>query len=140
MAHWIFSRVWLLFIVVWLSGWGLTTIQVRHYRHFLQTVRAKSRPGQIFASGIGKSWLRSGCVVGVITDPQGQITEAYRMSGRSVFARFRPWPEVVGKNIAEWAHGHSKRSTPVQRAMAQAADLTFRQWAGTSGAHDCVMQ
>lgn len=129
MTHWVLSHLWFLFIIVWLAGWGLTTVQVRHYREFLKSIRSQPHAGRIFATGIGKSWIGRGCVVGVMTDHDGYIVDAYRMSGRSVFARFHPWPDILGRNIAEWAYPQSKKATSADRAMAQAAELSFRQWA-----------
>ncbi len=129
--HWVIAHAWILFLAAWLASWGLTTVQVRHYQQLIRTVRSQSRPGQTFGTGIGKSWLRAGCVVGVITDQGGRILNAYRMTGWSVFARFRPWPDFVGHDIGEWAYPQFRKPVALRRAMAQAADLTLQQLFGT---------
>ncbi len=125
--EWLISHWWAPFAAFWILSWTLTTLQVRSYRSFVQSVRSTSHPHQFLSTGIGKGWLRPGCVAALVTDQTGMVVEAYSMRGWSVFARFRPWPAVVGHHVTDWASLPAKKVTPSQKALLQAAVLALRQ-------------
>lgn len=128
---WITAHWWMPLVSFWLLSWTLTTLQVRNYRNFIRNIRSESRPNHFLSTGVGKGWLRPGCVAVLITNHTGMVVQAYSMRGWSVFARFQPWSDVEGHYITEWELLCHKKASSSQKALRQAAALALSQYQPT---------
>jgi glucitol operon activator protein len=90
---------------------------------------AENRSGVLLVSGRAKGWLRGAIAVLVIDRRRGQVTRAVALEGRSVFARFRECPALVGPvdGVAERAG-----SPALARAVTEALGMAGRLTAGAS--------
>lgn len=119
MASW--GYVVLLFAGLWVLQVVLTQLQSRHYYQELREMLRQSNG--YLGVGVNKRRFGVGAVIILVTDVQGNVTKCKRMSGISVFSRFRPYDEPIGKSIDglyEIASQHQKH--PVQTALRMAID------------------
>ncbi|MDF2678983.1 MAG: hypothetical protein K0R47_173 [Brevibacillus sp.] len=119
MASW--GYVVLLFAGLWVLQVVLTQLQSRHYYQELREMQRQ--PNGYLGVGVNKRRFGVGAVIILVTDVQGNVTKCKRMSGISVFSRFRPYDGPIGKPIEslyEIASQHQKH--PVQTALRMAID------------------
>ncbi len=88
-------------LALWGASWLLTTIQVRHYRQFMNQLQETFHEGYL-TSGIVRGTFRRGCVVIVAIDRSGEIVSAYCMEGRTSLARFQPYVDPIGCMFTEF--------------------------------------
>ncbi len=112
-------------LAMWILSWVFTTIQVRHYRQFINELR-RSLHGGYISSGVVRSTFRRGCVVVMAVDSAGSIVSAYAMEGRSTFAQFRPYEKPVGRAFTEFVDG-SELSGIKEKALQKACELLEEQ-------------
>lgn len=97
---------WLLLFIAaaWALQGLLTSWQMRNFRRRFAELSRNATDGYL---GVGSSAgrIRAGAVVLIVTDTEGTITQAECMTGRTVFARFEPLPEVVGMNVDQLGSG-----------------------------------
>ncbi|MFO7152318.1 MAG: transcriptional regulator GutM [Bacillota bacterium] len=82
---------------VWILQGLLTYFQIKNLREKLRELKKKGRVGL----GNSKGRLSPGCIVLIAVDGEGKIAEAYKMSGMSVFARFREFKDIKGLYLKE---------------------------------------
>ncbi|MED4582723.1 transcriptional regulator GutM [Brevibacillus choshinensis] len=119
MASW--GYVVLLFAGLWVLQVVFTQLQSRHYYQKLREMQRQ--PNGYLGVGVNKRRFGVGAVIILVTNVQGNVTQCARMSGISVFSRFRPYDEPIGKTIDslyESASQHQKH--PVQTALRMAID------------------
>ncbi len=87
----------ILFAGMWVLQIVLTLMQSRHYYQQLRVMQ-QQQSGYL-GVGVKKRRFGVGAVVILVTDRNGIVTQCKRMSGISVFSRFRLYPELVGKSI-----------------------------------------
>lgn len=119
MASW--GYVVLLFAGLWVLQVVFTQLQSRHYYQELREMQRQ--PNGYLGVGVNKRRFGVGAVIILVTDMQGTVTKCKRMSGISVFSRFRPYEDPIGREIDslyEQASQHSKH--PVQTALRMAIE------------------
>ncbi|GIO09927.1 hypothetical protein J31TS6_59550 [Brevibacillus reuszeri] len=119
MASW--GYVVLLFAGLWILQVVFTQLQSRHYYRELREMQRQ--PSGYLGVGVNKRRFGVGAVIILVTDVQGNVTNCKRMSGISVFSRFRPYNDPIGKpidSLYESASQHQKH--PVQMALRMAID------------------
>jgi glucitol operon activator protein len=108
------------FIIIALAiGWVLQLLLAyRQARSFNRRVRALRSVGE---TAVGRAGSRSRGVVfaAIAADPAGVVRAAEVLKGVTVFARPRPLPQIVGKEVRALAETGSKKTT--DRALARAA-------------------
>ncbi|SDH30234.1 transcriptional regulator GutM [Agrococcus jejuensis] len=84
------------------------------------TAEHQGARGSYLVSGRGKGWLRGAVVYLVVDSASSRIEAAEAMVGATVFARFRPRPELLGSvsNARERA-GDKRLGDAVESAIAQ---------------------
>lgn len=113
-------RAWLLALpLVWLLQFLFSYPQAVHVHREWTNMRRQG------AVGVGRkrSWL-GGAVVLVAVDARSRIVEARVLAGRSVFARFRPLPGVVGRSLQE-VEPDPRWPRVVQEAFVAARDHVY---------------
>ncbi|MCF6095722.1 transcriptional regulator GutM [Thermovorax subterraneus] len=82
---------------MWVLQGLLTYFQIKNLRDKLKELKKKGRVGV----GNSKGRLSPGCIVIIAVDKGGKIAEAYKMSGMSVFARFKEFEDIKGLYLNE---------------------------------------
>ncbi len=90
-------RVIILIIIAWVMQALFTFLQISNYRKRIKELKKKGK------LGIGKvsRKLSSGTIVFLVSDDSKTIIDAERMSGITVFARFKKDEELIGKSLEE---------------------------------------
>ncbi|RCW47361.1 MULTISPECIES: transcriptional regulator GutM [unclassified Halanaerobium] len=90
-------RVIILIIIAWILQALFTFLQISNYRKRIRELKKKGK------LGIGKvsRKLSAGTIVFLVSDDSKTIIDAERMSGITVFARFKKDKELIGKSLAE---------------------------------------
>lgn len=99
----------------------MTMLQVRRYNAELQAaLKASQGPGDVLVSGRCRSFRGGSVVVLLIDSSTQEITRARAMTGRTVLARFRDRPELLGPvaGAADRAEGRALKEG-VQHALLQ---------------------
>ncbi|MDA8194895.1 MAG: hypothetical protein M0Z53_12990 [Thermaerobacter sp.] len=123
------QNVWWVLLLVWGLSWALTSVQIRHYRRFISTMRQREGgPGTYFATGVARRWVGRGCVAALLSNAHGVVIKGYTMEGRTIWARFRERPELSGLLISELLVEHPRTSR--QKALKDAGELIARQLPG----------
>lgn len=79
-------------------------------------------------SGRGKGWFRGAVVLLVVDSASSRIEAAEAMVGASVFARFRPRPELLGSVSSARERASDKRlGEAVESAIAQYRSMRKRR-------------
>jgi glucitol operon activator protein len=87
----------------WLLQFALTLLQIRHYRAMMQKLVGAYRntDGYYLFSGVARKALGSGAIVLIVVDEQSRIQNCQVLTGISVFAKFKSYPEYLGMHLAE---------------------------------------
>ncbi|MGM0603195.1 MAG: transcriptional regulator GutM [Bacillota bacterium] len=90
-------RVIILIIIAWVMQALFTFLQISNYRKRIRELKKKGK------LGIGKvsRKLSAGTIVFLVSDDAETIIDAERMSGITVFARFKKDEELIGKSVVE---------------------------------------
>ncbi|CAN5905784.1 transcriptional regulator GutM [soil metagenome] len=86
--------------LLWLSQIVGTYFQMEHYRKVLGGIRQSGSEGFV---GVGNAKVRlgKGVILILVVGENGVVTEALRMRGMTVFARFKEAPDLLGKKLDE---------------------------------------
>src|SRR5579875_1908488 len=88
----------LLFGLCWAIQVAGTALQMRHYRQVLGSLNARWNDGFI-GSGTARARFGRGAITILVVSPSGIVREALAMQGRTVWAKFRSLPALVGLDI-----------------------------------------
>ena len=103
-------------------GIGLSLYQHFYYQRVTKRMVAEHEGAResFLVSGRGKGWMRGAVVLLVVDSASSRIEAAEAMVGATVFARFRPRPELLGSvsNARERA-GDKRLGDAVESAIAQ---------------------
>ena len=108
---------------VWCLQIAGTWLQMRHYRRVMGGIARDWADGFVGA-GNAKGTLGKGVILLLVTDSQLVVRRAFLMEGRSVFAKFRPFPAWDGRMLADLradaaAAGGKGRAQALAQAIAQ---------------------
>jgi DNA-binding transcriptional regulator of glucitol operon len=113
--------------VALLLQYGLTILQIRHYRSAMKELVDEYRglDGFHLYSGISRKALGAGAIVLLIVDEQYQVRKCQLLSGYSVFSRFKPFLKYEGCHIGEvLAEAHetigNRKNAGKKKSLAQA--------------------
>ncbi|QRG70233.1 transcriptional regulator GutM [Brevibacillus choshinensis] len=119
MASW--GYVVLLFAGLWVLQVVFTQRQSRHYYQELREMQRQ--PNGYLGVGVNKRRFGVGAVIILVTDVQGKVTKCRRMTGISVFSRFGPYEEPIGKELDYlYEQATQQAKHPVQTALRMAID------------------
>ncbi len=109
----------LLFAVCWALQIVGTMLQMRHYRRVLGALEARWTDGFI-GSGSARARFGRGAIMILVVSPAGIVRDALVMQGRTVWAKFKPMPSLVGLDVARCQGGiFPKREARLGQAFAQ---------------------
>ncbi len=110
----------LLFAVCWALQIAGTMLQMRHYRRVLGALEARWTDGFI-GSGSARARFGRGAIMILVVSPAGIVRDALLMQGRTVWAKFKPMPSLVGLDIARCPEGgvFPPRDARLAQAFAQ---------------------
>ncbi|HEX7390261.1 MAG TPA: transcriptional regulator GutM [Acidiphilium sp.] len=118
-----------IFAILWILQIAGTAWQMRHYRRVLGEIATRWRDGAI-GVGNAKARLGKGMILILVVGTDDRLRAAMIMQGRSVFAKFRPLPALVGKPLDELrdeSHiGAAPRDAGFARACARAIEQIDR--------------
>ncbi|MFC7432455.1 MULTISPECIES: transcriptional regulator GutM [unclassified Agrococcus] len=116
------GRFGIVLLVVLLLGIALSLWQHFSYQRATRRMVAEHQGARdsFLVSGRGKGWFRGAVVLLVVDASSSRIEAAEAMVGASVFARFRPRPELLGSLTAAPGRARDKRlGEAVESAIAQ---------------------
>jgi len=112
------------FGVLWFVQVIGTVLQMRHYRRVLAQITSTWQDGFV-GVGNARAKLGKGVIMILVASPEGSIREALVMRGRTVFATFKPVPELQNGSLQDLRGGnlpanlsHGERQA-LERAIAQ---------------------
>lgn len=114
----------LVFAVLWAAQIGGTALQMRHYRTVLGDIATRWKDGFV-GTGSARARFGRGAIAILVVTPTGTVRQALAMQGRSVFAKFKPMPELTGNTVADirsgraFDAGHAKLAEAFRRAVDQ---------------------
>ncbi|SHM92704.1 glucitol operon activator protein [Caldanaerovirga acetigignens] len=85
--------------LMWILQGVFSYFQIKNLQNKLKELKKKGRVGL----GSSKGRFSPGCIVIIAVDKDGKIAEAYKMSGMSVFARFKEFEDIKGLYLNELA-------------------------------------
>ncbi|RAS86391.1 transcriptional regulator GutM [Priestia endophytica] len=88
-----------IFIVLWILQFFMTKKQLKHYHRTIKEM--SSRFSGYLGVGVDKKRLGVGTVLIVVTNSEGIIVDCRRMSGVTVFARFKKCKRFKGLDILD---------------------------------------
>ncbi|MFT4109572.1 transcriptional regulator GutM [Propionicimonas sp.] len=112
------------FALVYVTNVVLALMQSRNYTTAYTTLRRRGR----VAIGKKKGLLTTGAIVMFLLDDNGAIVEGTRLTGVTVLARFRPFPEFDGQRLAEIAAMKDRRFTRSVRLAVDNARDNYLSW------------
>lgn len=101
--------------LAWMLQFAFAYPQTVHVHRVLAGLRTRGHVGV----GSRRGRLNPGALVAVAVDDSRRIVEAQALTGRTVFARFRPLPEVAGAPV-DGPHLLAGRPRAVREAFAMA--------------------
>ena len=112
-----------LLAVLWACQGAGSWVQMRHYGEVMRGVATAWPDGCVGASA-ARGTLGKGVVAIVVASPDAVVRQVFLMEGRSVFAKFREWPEARGRALAALASdgcgvGSRGRNKAIAGAIAQ---------------------
>lgn len=116
------GRFGIVLLVVLVLGIGLSLMQHFSYQRATRRMVAEHQGAResFLVSGRGKGWFRGAVVLLVVDSASARIEAAEAMVGASVFARFRPRPELLGSLSSARDRATDKRlGEAVESAIAQ---------------------
>jgi DNA-binding transcriptional regulator of glucitol operon len=114
------------FALVYVTNVVLALMQSKNYTTAYTTLRRRGR----VAIGKKKGLLTTGAIVMFLLDGNGAIVEGTRLTGVTVLARFRPFPEFDGLHLAELAAANDRRFTRSVRLAVENARDNYLCWVG----------
>ena len=89
--------------LAWIAQFGLTLLQIRHYRSAMRRLlhEYRNQDGFYLFSGVARKAMGSGAIVLMVIDDEYLVRTCQVLTGISVFAKFRPYPHYEGSHIAE---------------------------------------
>ena len=94
--------LWQIALMALVGAWALQAVgtfyQMRHYRTVMGDVSARWSDGFVGA-GNAKSTLGRGVILLLVVDSELIVRRLSIMQGRSVFAKFRPFPGAEGHSL-----------------------------------------
>lgn len=112
------------FALVYVTNVVLALMQSKNYTAAYTTLRRRGR----VAIGKKKGLLTTGAIVMFLLDSKGAIVEGSRLTGVTVLARFRPFPEFDGLHLAELAATDDRRFTKSVRLAVDNARDNYLCW------------
>jgi glucitol operon activator protein len=116
------AKMWikLLWIIglMWILQGVLTYFQIKNFQIKLKDMKEKGRVGL----GTAKGRLGAGAIVILSVDETGRIVEARKMTGISVFARFKPFPELKDLYYWEATKGVDSSNKSLLKAVTRAVE------------------
>jgi glucitol operon activator protein len=106
----------LLFAVCWMVQIVGTFLQMRHYQKILAGLTTQWADGFV-GSGSARSSFGRGAITILVVAPCGTVRQALVMQGRTTWAKFKPFPSLVGQDLEA-----IRRGTPFQPRDARLAD------------------
>lgn len=88
----------LVLAVLWVFQIFGTWYQMRHYQAVLRDITEKSTEGYV-GVGNAKASLGKGVILILVVGESGEVTDALRMRGRTILARFEQAPDLVGMDL-----------------------------------------
>lgn len=88
----------LVLAVVWILQIFGTWYQMRHYQAVLRGITERSTEGYV-GVGNAKASFGKGVILILVVGESGKVTEALRMRGRTILARFEQAPDLVGMDL-----------------------------------------
>ena len=114
----------LLFAICWGLQIAGTMLQMRHYRRVLGALETRWTDGFI-GSGSARARFGRGAIMILVVSPAGIVRDALLMQGRTVWAKFKPMPGLIGLDIARW---EADRAFPARDArLGQAFKQCLKQ-------------
>lgn len=86
--------------LLWLLQILGTWYQMRHYQKVLGEITRAGTEGYV-GVGNARSRFGKGVILILVSDKRGEITRALRMRGRTIFARFAEFPQLIGRHLDE---------------------------------------
>ena len=114
----------LLFAICWALQIAGTMLQMRHYRGVLDRLAHDWKDGFI-GSGSARARYGRGAITILVVSPAGQVRQALVMQGRTVWAKFKPWPALVGLDLEQCRTGAA--FPPGEVRLAEAFRAAARQ-------------
>ncbi|QCR19914.1 transcriptional regulator GutM [Agrococcus sp. SGAir0287] len=124
------GRFGIVLLVVLLLGIALSLWQHFSYQRATRRMVAEHQGAResFLVSGRGKGWFRGAVVLLVVDSASSRIEAAEAMVGASVFARFRPHPELLGSLSGARDRAKDKRlGEAVESAIAQYRSMRKRR-------------
>ncbi|GAA1394851.1 transcriptional regulator GutM [Luteococcus peritonei] len=99
-----------------------TALALRQATNYTRHYGAMRRKGRV-AIGKQKNLVANGAIVMFLLDADDVVVEAVRLSGVTVFSRFRAFDTFVGQRIVDIdAHSHRELNKSLRAAVANARD------------------
>lgn len=112
---------WQYLLLAFAVLWGLqiagTALQMRHLRRVLASLTERWNDGFI-GTGAARARFGRGVIAILVTDRDGTVRESLVMQGRTVFAKFRAYPPLAGRSIADIKSGDVFRGKGANLATA----------------------
>ena len=117
----------LLFGLCWALQVAGTVLQMRHYRQVLDRLSREWDDGFI-GSGSARARFGRGAITILVVSPGGIVRKALVMQGRTVWAKFRPLPALVGIDLDRFRNGTAcpQRQARLSEAFQRAAEQIDR--------------
>lgn len=112
------------FVCAWLLQIVLTFFQNKHYGQTVREMSMSYSPGYL-GVGVVKKRLGVGSVIILVSDLSGKVVQAKEMTGVTVFSRFKPISDLIGKrvqNLHELTEDHHRA-----RAIKMAAERILEE-------------
>ncbi len=107
----------LLFGVCWALQIAGTVLQMRHYRSVLDRLSLQWKDGYV-GTGSARARFGRGAITILVVSPSGAVRQALAMQGRTVWAKFKPLPALVGVDIGQFRSGSVFPARDVRLAEA----------------------
>lgn len=99
---------WQIGLLAFAVLWGLqivgTALQMQHYKKTLGAISERWNDGFV-GSGSARAQFGAGAIAIVVASPDMKVRQVMVMRGRTVFAKFRPRPDLAGMAVAKLRDG-----------------------------------
>jgi len=109
--------------LMWILQGVLAYFQIKNFQTKMKEMKKSGRVG----IGTVKGRLGAGAIVILSVDGVGRIVEARKMTGISVFARFKPFPELKDLYYWEATKAVDSSNKALLKAVSQAADFLAKK-------------